>query len=53
MNKQGRQTFDPKVATVKLRISENMRSKIEKKAKMRNMSLSEYIRKLIEKDLTA
>lgn len=53
MNKRGRQTFDPKESTVKLRISEDMRAKIEKKSKLKSISISQYIRNLIEKDLTS
>lgn len=48
-----RTTSDPKESVLKVRVSEHTRESAEKKAKMRNMSLSEYIRKLIEKDLTA
>lgn len=46
-----RTTSDPKESVLKVRVSDYTRERAEKKAKMRNISLSEYIRKLIEKDL--
>lgn len=48
-----RTTSDPKESVVKVRVSDFAKSKAEIKAKSKGISLSEYIRKLIEKDLTA
>lgn len=42
---------DPKETTVKLRISEEMRSKIEKNAKAKGISISEYLRRIIKSNL--
>lgn len=38
---------DPKETTIKLRINEEMRNHIEKSAKNKSISMSEYIRNLI------
>lgn len=45
-----RYTSDPKETTLKLRLSEEMRSHIEKKSKQKGISMSEYMRELILKD---
>lgn len=46
-----RYSTDPKETTVKLRLNESMRNHIEKSAKAKSVSMSEYIRKLIQKDM--
>lgn len=46
-----RYSTDPKETTIKLRINEDMRSHIEKSAKRKGQSMSEYIRQLIKKDI--
>lgn len=46
-----RYSTDPKETTIKLRISEDMRLKIEKNAKARGISMSEYLRKIIKDNL--
>ena len=46
-----RYSIDPKGTTVKLRLNEKMRSHIEKSAKSKSISMSEYIRKLIKSDM--
>lgn len=46
-----RYSTDPKETTVKLRLNESMRSYIERSAKAKSVSMSEYIRKLIQKDM--
>lgn len=51
MNRQGRQTTDPKETTIKLRLNETMRSHIEKSAKAKSVSMSEYLRQLIQNDM--
>lgn len=47
----GRQTTDPKEQTIKLRLNETMRSWIEKQAYGDGISMSEYIRQLVLKDM--
>lgn len=46
-----RYSNDPKETTVKLRLNDAMRSHIEKSAKSKSISMSEYIRQLIQKDM--
>lgn len=48
-----RTTSDPKESVLKVRVSGHTRDKAESKAKARGISLSEYVRKLIEKDISA
>lgn len=43
----GRTTTDPKETTLKLRLNENMRDFVEKSAKRKGITMSEYLRKLI------
>lgn len=47
----GRITTDPKETTLKLRLNENMRMHIEKSAKRKGISMSEYLRQMIENDM--
>ena len=47
----GRPTDEKKDNTLKLRLSEDMRQHIEKMASNRGISMSEYIRHLIESDM--
>lgn len=47
----GRPTYDKKDATLKLRINDDMREHIEKMAKRKNISMSEYVRCLIQSDM--
>ena len=46
-----RYSNDPKETTVKLRLNDAMRSHIEKSAKSKSVSMSEYLRQLIQKDM--
>lgn len=52
MNRKGRQTNDPKETTIKLRINDDMRNHIEKKSKSKSITMSEYVRNLIRKDMS-
>ena len=47
----GRPTDEKKDTTLKLRLSDDMRQHIEKMASKRGISMSEYIRHLIESDI--
>ena len=53
MNNLGRPTTDPKQQTVKLRLNDDMREFIEAVADHNGITMSEYIRRLIENDMTA
>ena len=46
-----RPTSDPKETTIKVRINDDMKSHIEKMAKRKYISMSEYMRELIQKDI--
>lgn len=46
-----RTTSDPKTEKIKLRINEDMKDHIEKYASSSGITLSEYIRDLIAKDM--
>lgn len=46
-----RSSNDPKETTVKLRLNEDMRNHIEKSAKKKYITMSEYIRQLIRSDM--
>ena len=46
-----RYSTDPKETTIKLRINDDMRNHIEKSAKRKGYSMSEYIREIIKKDI--
>ena len=46
-----RPTSDPKETTIKVRINEDMKNHIEKMAKRKCISMSEYMRELIQKDI--
>ena len=46
-----RVTVDPKESTIKLRLNDDMRQHIEKQSKSHSISMSEYIRNLIQKDI--
>lgn len=46
-----RYSNDPKETTVKLRLNDAMRSHIEKSAKAKSVSMSEYLRQLIQRDM--
>lgn len=46
-----RTSSDPKENTIKLRLNDEMRKYIEKRSKNQDISMSEYIRKLIENDI--
>lgn len=45
-----RTSYDPKETTIKLRINEEMRNYIEKKSKQYGITMSEYLRKIIQRD---
>lgn len=47
----GRQTTDRKDSTIKLRINEETRMYLDKRSKLKQISISEYVRNLIEKDM--
>ena len=47
----GRPTADKKDTTVKLRLNDDMREYIEKASKRKGISMSEYIRSLIQYDM--
>lgn len=47
----GRTTTDPKETTLKLRLNEEMRNFVEKSAKRKGITLSEYVRNLIQSDM--
>ena len=47
----GRTTTDPKETTLKLRLNDEMRTHIEKSAKRKGISMSEYLRQLIYTDM--
>ena len=47
----GRTTTDPKETTLKLRLNDEMRTHIEKSAKRKGISMSEYIRNLIHLEI--
>ena len=47
----GRTTTDPKETTLKLRLNDEMRTHIEKSAKRKGTSMSEYLRQLIYTDM--
>ena len=47
----GRTTIDPKETTLKLRLNDEMRVHIEKSAKRKGISMSEYLRQLIYTDM--
>lgn len=47
----GRPTGDRKDTTIKLRLNDDMREHIEKMAKRKSISMSEYLRCLIQSDM--
>ena len=47
----GRTTTDPKETTLKLRLNDEMRTHIEKSAKRKGISMSEYLRQLSYTDI--
>lgn len=47
----GRTTTDPKETTLKLRLNEDMRSFVERSAKRKGITMSEYVRNLIYADM--
>lgn len=47
----GRTTTDPKETTIKLRLNDDMRTHIEKSAKRKGITMSEYMRNLIYSDM--
>lgn len=47
----GRQTIDKKDSTIKLRVNDEMRKYLESQSKVKLVSISEYVRNLIEKDM--
>lgn len=47
----GRPTDNRKDTTLKLRLNDGMREHIEKMAKQKSISMSEYLRCLIESDM--
>lgn len=47
----GRPTSDKKDTNIKLRLNDDMREHIEKMAKRKDISMSEYLRSLIESDM--
>ena len=47
----GRPTDDKKDTTLKLRLSDDMRQHIEKMADRKGISMSEYLRHLIQSDM--
>lgn len=51
MNHIGRPTLDKKEQTLKLRLNDDMREWIERRAEEECVSMSEYIRGLIEADM--
>lgn len=51
MVKSGRPTDDKKESTLKLRLNDDMRSHIENMANRDGISMSEYLRNLIKKDM--
>lgn len=46
-----RTSVDPKTTTLKLRLNEDMRRHVETKANRSSVTISEYIRELIKKDM--
>lgn len=46
-----RTSVDPKTTTLKLRLNEDMRRHVETKANWSSVTISEYIRELIKKDM--
>ena len=46
-----RYSTDPKETTLKVRLNEEMRKHIEKSANAKSVSMSEYIRQLIQNDI--
>jgi predicted HicB family RNase H-like nuclease len=46
-----RYSNDPKETTLKLRLNEEMRTYIENSAKRKGISMSEYLRQMIFKDM--
>ena len=46
-----RPTSDPKETTIRVRINEDMKNHIEKMAKRKYISMSEYMRGLIQRDM--
>lgn len=42
---------DPKETTLKLRLNENMRNHVEKKSSVAGITMSEYLRELIRRDM--
>ena len=51
MNRTGRPTLDKKEQTIKLRLNDEMRAWIEKCSQTEGISMSEYIRGIIEADM--
>ena len=49
--KNMRTSVDPKTTTLKLRLNEDMRRHVETKANWSSVTISEYIRELIKKDM--
>lgn len=47
----GRPTEDKKDTTIKLRLNDNMRDHVERMSKQKGISMSEYLRCLIEYDM--
>lgn len=47
----GRPTTDKKDSTVKLRLNDDMKTWLDSQASRKGISLSEYMRMLIEKDM--
>ena len=47
----GRPTLDKKEQTLKLRLNDSMRGWIEQRADAEGVSMSEYIRRLVEDDI--
>ena len=47
----GRPTSDKKEMTLKLRLNDDMREHIEKRAYAKSISMSEYLRQLITADM--
>lgn len=46
-----RYSNDSKESTIKLRVNDDMRKYVEKRAKEKTITISEYIRELIRKDI--
>ena len=46
-----RYSSDPKETTVKLRLNDDMRRHIEKSAKAKGITMSEYLRSLVKSDM--